>query len=148
MKAVIQRVGSASVRVAQTGYEAHIDAGLCVLLAIEEGDGPHQATWMANKIAHLRIFADDEGRMNRSVQDVGGSVLLISQFTLVGDCSGGHRPSFVTAAEPTQAADLVESVGTLLGEAHGLPVESGVFGAMMEVSLLNDGPVTLIVERA
>ncbi len=147
MKSVIQRVTSAQVRVEERGYEARIDEGLCVLLAIEEGDASNQATWMANKIAHLRIFPDDEGRMNQSVQEVGGSVLLISQFTLVGDCSGGHRPSFVTAAEPGKAADLVEAVGAMLRVTHGLTVASGVFGAMMEVSLVNDGPVTLIVER-
>ena len=101
---------------------------------------------MAGKLARLRIFRDDQDRMNRSVQDVAGAVLLVSQFTLAGDCRKGNRPSFVHAAEPTLGEALYERVGVLLRTDHALPVETGVFGAMMDVALVNDGPVTIIVK--
>jgi D-tyrosyl-tRNA(Tyr) deacylase len=145
MIAVVQRVGRASVSVEDMGYRAEIGAGLCVLLGVEQGDGEREAGWMAGKLARLRIFRDDEGRMNRSVQDVGGAVLVVSQFTLAGDCMKGNRPSFIHAAEPAVGEQLYERVVALLRDEHDLPVETGVFGAMMEVGLLNDGPVTLIV---
>lgn len=127
------------------GYRAGIGRGLCVLLAVERGDDDAGARWMASKLAHLRIFGDEQGKMNRSVQDVGGAVLLISQFTLAGDCTRGHRPSFEKAAEPDLGRSLYEAVGRHLVDEFGVPVETGVFGAMMRVGLVNEGPVTVIV---
>ena len=147
MIAVVQRVASASVTVEAEGYRAAIGRGLAILLAVVRGDGEAEATWMAGKLARLRIFPDDEGRMNRSVQETGGEVLLVSQFTLAGDCRKGNRPSFVDAADPDEGRRLYERVGRLLETDHGVPVETGRFGAMMQVELVNDGPVTLIVER-
>ena len=144
MIAVVQRVSRASVTVEATQYHAQINEGLCVLLGVEAGDDDAQAAWMAGKLARLRIFRDDQDRMNRSVQDISGSILLISQFTLAGDCSKGNRPSFVKAAHPDIGERLYELVATMLRE-HDLPVEMGIFGAMMDVELVNDGPVTLIV---
>jgi D-tyrosyl-tRNA(Tyr) deacylase len=102
---------------------------------------------MAGKLARLRIFRDDQDRMNRSVQDIGGEVLVVSQFTLAGDCSGGNRPSFTGAAAPDVGRRLYEHTCDVLRTAHGLPVKTGIFGAMMQVALVNDGPVTLIVRR-
>ena len=116
-----------------------------VLLGAGEGDGEAQAAWMARKIAELRIFQDDAGKMNRSVEDTGGAVLLVSQFTLYGDCRKGRRPSFVHALAPDPANDLFEHTVALLRE-RGLKVETGVFGASMQVELVNDGPVTLLLE--
>jgi D-aminoacyl-tRNA deacylase len=145
MIAVIQRVSQAAVNVAAEQYRAEIGLGLCVLLCAEVGDGDEQARWMAGKIARLRIFRDDNDKMNRSVQDVGGEILLISQFTLAGDCSGGNRPSFINAAPPDVGRMLYERVGELLQKEHHVPVKYGIFGAMMSVEITNDGPVTLIV---
>lgn len=145
MIAVVQRVIRASVAVDRPSHHAAIGAGLCVLLGVEAGDAPKDATWMAGKLARLRIFRDDADKMNRSVQDVEGSVLLISQFTLAGDCRKGNRPSFVGAAAPGEGERLYEAVADALARDHGLPVGKGVFGAMMKVELVNDGPVTLIV---
>lgn len=147
MIAVVQRVTKASVTVDDQGHHEAIGAGLCVLLGVEQGDGPEQAKWIASKIARLRIFRDDQDRMNRSVQDVGGSILLVSQFTLAGDCRKGNRPSFINAADPKGGERLYEAVGRHLESDHGLPVAWGIFGAMMQVELINDGPVTLIVRR-
>ena len=147
MIAVVQRVSAASVTVEAEGWHQAIDAGLCVLLGVEEGDTPDEASWVAGKLARLRIFMDDDGKMNRSVQDIGGSILLVSQFTLAGDCSKGNRPSFIKAAHPDLGNRLYESVGDLLRRDHGLEVKTGVFGAHMDVALVNDGPVTLIVQR-
>lgn len=147
MIAVVQRVTSASVRVEEPAHYASINAGLCVLLGVEEGDTEAEASWMAGKLARLRIFRDDGGKMNRSVQDVDGEILLVSQFTLAGDCRKGNRPSFVRAAAPELGARLYELVGDRLEQAEGLQVGRGLFGGMMEVSLVNDGPVTLIVQR-
>lgn len=145
MIAVVQRVREARVSVAESGYTASIAVGLCVLLGVVEGDTPQDADWMAGKLARLRIFRDEAGRMNRSVQDVGGAMLVVSQFTLAGDCTKGNRPSFVRAAAPDLGETLYERVTQRLGDEHGLPVRTGVFGAMMDVTLTNDGPVTLIV---
>ncbi|MCZ6446333.1 MAG: D-aminoacyl-tRNA deacylase [Phycisphaerales bacterium] len=147
MIAVLQRVREASVTVEAIGHHAHIGRGLCVLLAIERGDTEQQADWMAKKLAQLRIFPDQQEKMNRSVADIGGEVLLISQFTLVGECAKGNRPSFVKAAEPDLGRRLYERVARRMGSEHGLPVATGVFGAMMLLNLINDGPVTLIVRR-
>ena len=118
-----------------------------MLLAVERGDDEKVVAWMARKLAHLRIFGDERGKMNRSVRDVGGEVLLVSQFTLAGDCTRGHRPSFERAAEPEAGQRLYEAVGRCLGDEFGVPVRTGVFGAMMRVGLVNEGPVTVIIQR-
>jgi D-tyrosyl-tRNA(Tyr) deacylase len=143
--AVVQRVLRASVSVHDRGYESHIGPGLCVLLGVTVGDGEAAARWMAGKLARLRIFRDEDNKMNRSVQDIGGSVLVVSQFTLAGDCSRGNRPSFVQAAAPEIGNQLYEKVCELLSTEHKLDVKTGIFGAMMAVELANDGPVTLIL---
>ncbi|NLL47108.1 MAG: D-tyrosyl-tRNA(Tyr) deacylase [Firmicutes bacterium] len=143
MRAVIQRVKEAQVTVEgrEVGKIAH---GLLVLLGVGEGDTERDAKYLAEKIAHLRVFADDEGKMNRSVLDVGGGVLAVSQFTLYGDCRKGRRPSFSGAAPPEAANELyLHFVQALKG--FGLTVETGVFQAHMDVALVNDGPVTLMV---
>jgi D-aminoacyl-tRNA deacylase len=147
MKAIVQRVTHAKVTVESPPYEASVQQGLCIFLGVEEGDGEMQATWMAKKLANLRIFRDEHGKMNCSVLDIEGEILLISQFTLAGDCSKGNRPSFVKAAQPEIAEPLVMQVGEMLQTTHKVPVKTGVFGAMMNIALTNDGPVTLIVER-
>lgn len=117
-----------------------------LLVGIGEGDTEEQADWLASKISNLRVFADDEGRMNRSVKEVGGKTLAVSQFTLLGDARKGNRPSFVGAAPPKDAEDLFDRFCEML-EENGVPVKKGSFGAMMDVELTNDGPVTLILER-
>jgi len=141
VRAVVQRVSRARVTVdgQPTG---EIGAGLLVLVGVRRGDTTEQADKLARKLLALRIFEDDEGRMNLSVQDVGGEVLCVSQFTLYGDARKGNRPSFVEAAPPEEAEPLYERVRTALGGAPG-----GRFGAHMEVELVNDGPVTLVVEN-
>lgn len=145
MIAVVQRVSSASVTVQHEGYRAHIGPGLCVLLCAEQGDNESDANWMAGKLARLRIFRDEQDKMNRSVQDIGGEALVISQFTLAGETSKGNRPSFINAAAPELGRQLYDRVCELLERDHRVPVKKGVFGAMMQVELVNDGPVTLIV---
>ena len=146
MRAVVQRVSAASVDVEGKTVGA-IEQGLMVLLGVAHGDGEEQAQWLATKIAGLRIFEDDQGKMNRSLLDVGGDALVVSQFTLYGDCRKGRRPSFSGAAPPEIAEPLCERFVALLQKAGVGRVESGVFGAHMEVELRNDGPVTLILER-
>jgi len=146
MRAVIQRVSSASVTVEQK-IIGQIEQGLLVLLGIHSSDTIEKLEWMASKIARLRIFEDDEGKMNRSVQDVKGSILVVSQFTLYGDAKKGTRPSFIEAATPELAIPLYEKCIELLKNTHSLPVETGEFGAMMKVELINDGPVTIILEK-
>ncbi len=147
MIAVLQRVTRASVTVESEKYTATIGPGLCVLLGVEQGDTDDDASWMAGKIARLRIFRDDENKMNRSVIDVAGEVLIVSQFTLAGECGKGNRPSFVRAAEPEAGRRLYQRVAQLLETEHSIPVKTGVFGAMMLVDIANDGPVTLILQR-
>ena len=147
MIAVVQRVTEAGVEVEATGYHASIGTGLCILLGVERGDTEAEARWMAGKLARLRIFRDDQDKMNRSVADVQGELLLISQFTLAGNCEKGNRPSFVHAADPEQGEKLYDYVAALLDTEHGLPTRTGQFGAMMKVSLTNDGPVTLILSK-
>jgi D-tyrosyl-tRNA(Tyr) deacylase len=145
MRAVVQRVSRASVRV--DGREVgSIGRGLLVLLGVARGDDSGKVSWMADKIAGLRIFADEEGKMNRDVASVGGEVLVVSQFTLYGDVSRGRRPSFVEAAPPEEAIPLYEAFVAALRD-RGLRVATGEFGAMMQVELVNDGPVTLVIER-
>lgn len=123
-----------------------VGRGLLLLVGFTDGDGEDALRWMADRIAGLRVFPDEEGKMNRSVQEMGGSVLVVSQFTLYGDTRKGRRPSFVAAARPEAAIELYDRFVEALG-AGGLPVQTGEFGAMMEVELVNDGPVTLILER-
>lgn len=144
MRAVVQRVSKAQVRVGERCTGA-IGSGLLVLLGIASVDDEDGARWMAEKIARLRIFTDDAGLMNRSVADVRGEVLLVSQFTLYGDARKGRRPSFVTAAKEPLARDLYVYVGDQL-ERAGLRVAYGEFGAHMKVSLVNDGPVTILLD--
>ena len=144
MRSVVQRVARAAVRVDRQ-VVGEIGHGLLVLLGVAGGDCDADARWMADKLAQLRIFEDEGGKMNRSVQDVGGGVLLVSQFTLLGDARKGNRPSFVGAAPPEEANALYESVAALL-RARGLPVAQGVFRAHMEVESVNDGPVTLLLD--
>ncbi len=144
MRAVVQRVSRASVAVSGEVVGA-IGTGLAVLVGVGDQDGRADARTMADKLVGLRIFADGEGKMNLSVADVGGAVLLISQFTLLADIRKGRRPSFVHAAEPALADPLVRQVAEDIA-ARGVGVESGTFGAHMEVDLVNDGPVTIVVE--
>src|SRR5262249_45408135 len=144
MRAVVQRVSQARVLVGEE-VVGQIGRGLLILLGVAHQDTPDQARWLADKIAGLRIFVDDEGKMNRDVTEVQGAVLVVSQFTLYGDCRKGRRPSFVEAAPPSIAVPLYETFIEAV-RAHGLPTETGRFGAMMQVELVNDGPVTLIVD--
>ena len=145
MRALIQRVSRASVHV--DGKEiASIGQGFLVLLGVADEDGMAETAWLARKIAGLRLFEDDEGKMNLALADVGGSVLAVSQFTLYGDARKGRRPSFTRAAPPAQAQELYDRFCALLA-AEGVPVEKGVFQAHMEVTLVNDGPVTLWLEH-
>jgi D-tyrosyl-tRNA(Tyr) deacylase len=144
MRSVVQRVARAAVRVDRQ-VVGEVGHGLLVLLGVAQGDSDDDARWTADKLAQLRIFEDDAGKMNRSVQDVGGGVLLVSQFTLLGDTRKGNRPSFVAAAPPEVAVALYESVAAML-RARGLPVAQGVFRAHMEVESVNDGPVTLLID--
>ena len=145
MRAVVQRVSEAAVRI--DGETAgRIGAGLLVLVGFGPDDGEDELAWMAEKVAGLRVFPDEDGRMDRGLDDVGGSLLVVSQFTLYGDVSRGRRPSFTGAAGPERAETLYERFLELC-RGTGVPVESGEFGAMMDVELVNDGPVTLVVER-
>ena len=145
MRVVAQRVSSAVVRVNGETVGA-IDGGLLILVAFAPADGEEELRWMARKLTGLRVFPDEERRMNRSVKDVGGSFLIVSQFTLYGDASRGMRPSFVGAAPPGLAEQLYDAFVDAC-RAEKIPVESGQFGAMMDVELVNDGPVTLILDR-
>lgn len=144
MRAVIQRVSRAQVDV-DGATVAKIGAGLLVLLGVAVDDTVEDAKYVASKVAELRIFADETGKLNRSVQEIGGEVLAVSQFTLYGDCRKGRRPSFTRAAPAGTALPLYREFVEALRRA-GLAVQEGVFGATMAVSLVNDGPVTLIVE--
>ncbi len=140
----MQRVRAASVSV-DGEVIARIGPGLLILLAVRRGDGPGEAAWLAEKCAHLRIFPDGAQHMNRSLRETAGKALVVSQFTLYGDCRRGRRPSFVEAAPPAAAEPLYEAfVGEL--SATGVQVETGRFAARMEVELVNDGPVTVLVE--
>jgi D-tyrosyl-tRNA(Tyr) deacylase len=140
MRVVVQRVSRARVT---PGGE--IGRGLCVLLGVAREDGEEQATRLAGKVARLRIFPDDEGRFDRAVVDVDGAVLVVSQFTLIADTAKGNRPSFAEAAPPERAEQLYERFCSEL-RALGVPVETGVFGAKMTVELVNDGPVTIVLD--
>ncbi len=144
MRAVVQRVSSANVTVGER-LTGEIGAGLVVLLGVEHNDGPADVQYIASKIRDLRIFPDDKAKMNRSVLDTQGSVLVVSQFTLSGDARNGRRPSFASAAPPQIARALYEDVVREL-TASGLRVATGEFQAMMQVALINDGPVTILLD--
>ena len=145
MRAVIQRVSSARVTIAGEITGA-IERGLLVLLGVAQGDTEADAQWLAEKIVALRIFEDDAGKMNRSVVDAGGGVLVVSQFTLFASTRKGTRPSFNDAAKPEIAIPLYEAFNRFAGAALGRPVATGRFAAKMDVALVNDGPVTLIID--
>jgi D-tyrosyl-tRNA(Tyr) deacylase len=142
--AVVQRVSRASVRVGDD-YEAEIGPGLLILLGVARGDDETDARWTAEKCASLRVFGDAEGKMNLGLDAVKGSALVISQFTLLGECEKGRRPSFIRAADPPEADRLYQVFVENL-RAQGVTVRTGIFAAMMQVSLVNEGPVTLIVD--
>lgn len=146
MRVLLQRVSEAAVKV-DGKIVGEIGPGLLALVCAVEGDGTAEAEKLAAKSAKLRIFQDEDGKMNKSVTDIGGSVLVVSQFTLAADTRKGNRPSFIGAAAPDHANALVEHFGTCL-EATGLPVARGRFGADMKVSLVNDGPVTIWLDSA
>lgn len=145
MRVVIQRVAQAGVSIDQQ-VRASIGKGLLVLVGIEDADGPEDVEWLSAKIVQLRIFDDDQGVMNLSVKDTGGDIILVSQFTLHAATKKGNRPSYIRASKPETAIPLYEKLVAKI-EAHlGKPIGTGVFGADMKVSLLNDGPVTIIID--
>ncbi len=145
MIAVIQRVKKADVTIDGKIY-SEINQGLLILLGIEKGDSEDKAKFLADKTADLRIFEDENEKMNMSVKDVQGSILVVSQFTLAGDCSKGKRPSFDKAEKPDKAIPLYEKYIEYLKEQN-IPVQTGIFGAMMDIGLINDGPVTFVVSK-
>ncbi len=146
MRVVVQRVSRASVSIAGRVTGA-VERGFCLLVGFTHADTPEQVDWMVEKVAGLRVFGDAEGKMNLALADVGGAVLVVSQFTLYGDAAKGRRPSFIDAARPEVAIPLYERFCAGL-RGRGLRVETGEFGAMMEVEIHNDGPVTLLLERS
>jgi D-tyrosyl-tRNA(Tyr) deacylase len=145
MRAVIQRVSSASVTIAGT-MKSSIHTGLLVLVAVEEADTSEDIEWLAGKIVRLRIFSDDAGLMNRSVQEVNGEILVVSQFTLFASTKKGNRPSYIRSAKPEIAVPLYEQFLTKLTAEFGRPIHTGEFGADMQVALVNDGPVTIQID--
>jgi len=149
MRVLLQRVSRAEVRVREAAtarVTGRIERGFLLLVGFTHGDAEAHVAWMAEKVAGLRLFADAEDKMNLALADVGGAVLVVSQFTLYGDAAKGRRPSFIDAARPETAIPLYDRFLALLRE-RGLTVQSGEFGAMMDVELVNDGPVTLWLER-
>jgi D-tyrosyl-tRNA(Tyr) deacylase len=149
VRVLVQRVSRAEVRVRDAGEArttGRIGVGMVLLVGFTHDDDDSRLSWMADKIIGLRIFGDDEGKMNRALEDIGGALLVVSQFTLYGDAEKGRRPSFIEAARPDAAERLYERFLALLG-TRGVRVERGEFGAMMDVELVNDGPVTLWLER-
>lgn len=147
MIAVVQRVSRAEVRVEDTGYDASIEHGVVILLGVEQDDTTESADWLASKIARLRIFSDDDDKFNLSLLDVNGAALVVSQFTLAGDCRKGTRPSFDKAAPAAIAQPMYEYFVSRLRDGEGVRTETGVFQAKMQVELVNDGPVTIIVRH-
>ncbi len=145
MKALIQRVKSASVTIDKKIYSS-INKGLLIFLGVEKGDSKFNADWICEKIVKLRIFEDENGKMNRSIIDEQGEILVVSQFTLCGNCQKGTRPSFDSAMEPVEANDLYEYFVLKLKQLN-ISSKTGKFGAMMDISLINDGPVTFMVEK-
>lgn len=146
MKSVLQRISQACVRVDQE-IVGQIDRGLLVLFGVEKGDDASKLDYHLTKLLRLRIFSDENGKMNRSVQDINGGLLIVSQFTLAADCRKGNRPGFDNAMPPTEAEALYQHFVERLRQESGLNIQTGTFGAMMEVSLINDGPVTFILEN-
>ena len=146
MRVLVQRVLEASVTVGDRKVGS-IGRGLLLLVGIRTTDSDEELTWMANKCAQLRIFPDEEGKMNKSLIDVGGEALVVSQFTLYGDCRKGNRPSFIEAAPPSFADASYQLFARMLSERLGKPVPTGEFGADMKVALVNDGPVTISIDR-
>ncbi len=146
MKVVLQRVKNASVTVREK-HTGAIGKGLLLLVGIHEEDTDEEMKWMCKKILNLRIFDDEEGKMNYSVKDVEGELMVVSQFTLYGDARKGNRPSYVQAARPEKAEQLYNRMIDYLKEGTDLKVETGIFGAHMDVALCNDGPVTIILEK-
>lgn len=146
MRVVLQRVSRGEVRI-DGEVVGSIGRGHVLLVGFTYGDGAEQVEWMADKVVGLRVFGDDEGKMNLSIEDVGGELLVVSQFTLYGDTRKGRRPSFVRAAPPDEAIPLYDHFVKALRARGVSKVETGEFGAMMEVDLVNDGPVTLVLER-
>ena len=145
MRAVIQRVEEAAVKVSGETV-SRIGPGLLVLLGIEDGDGPEDIAWLTAKIAKMRIFSDDGGKMNLCVTDIGGEIIVVSQFTLHASTKKGNRPSFLRAAAPAVSEPLYEAFCTAMETELGKPVGRGVFGADMKISLVNDGPVTIFID--
>ena len=145
MRVVIQRVTEANVKI-EGNIAGQIGNGLMILVGIEEADGAEDIAWLTKKIVNLRIFDDENGVMNRSILDVGGDILLISQFTLHALTAKGNRPSYIKAAKPEISVPLYEAFIKSLQEAMGKKVETGIFGADMKVSLINDGPVTILID--
>lgn len=146
MRILVQRVARAQVTV-EGNVVGAIGRGLLLLVGVRTGDTPEQAAWLANKVAGLRVFADAEGKMNLDLGQAGGRALAVSQFTLYADATKGNRPSYIDAARPEAAQPLFEQFCALLEAALGTGVERGVFGADMQVELVNDGPVTILLER-
>ena len=146
MRAVLQRVARATVRV-DGGIVSEIGQGLLILLGVAASDGPQEADWMTGKLVGLRVFENTDGRLDRSVVEVGGGILLVSQFTLCADTRTGRRPSFTSSAAPKQAETLYNRVAAGIAR-HDVPVRCGRFGARMQVSLVNDGPVTIVIDTA
>lgn len=145
MRAVLQRVSRASVTIDQKIYN-NIERGIMILLGVETADTPEDVDWLVHKIIQMRIFDDREGKMNKSIQDIQGSFLVISQFTLHASTKKGNRPSFIRAASPDVAVSLYETFIQKLKDISGITVKTGKFGADMKVELLNDGPVTIIID--
>lgn len=145
MRAVLQRVSSASVAIAGT-MKAHIATGLLVLVAVRDADTTGDIEWLAGKIVRLRVFSDEQGLMNRSVQEVNGDLLVVSQFTLFASTQKGNRPSYLRSARPEVAVPLYEQFLARLAAELGRPVQAGEFGAGMQVALVNDGPVTILID--
>lgn len=146
MRVIVQRVSEASVTIDGT-VVGEIGKGFLLLVGITHTDTKETAQYIAKKVAQLRVFEDENGKMNKGLKEVEGKVLSVSQFTLYGDCSHGNRPSFIQAARPEQAAPLYDYFNALLREQYGIEVATGQFGADMKVRLLNDGPVTIIIEQ-
>ena len=146
MKIVVQRVKNAKVEV-DGNVVGKIDNGFLVLLGVTHTDTKENADYLAKKLCKLRVFTDENGKMNLDIKKVNGKLLIVSQFTLYANCSDGNRPSFIDAAKPKQAEELYEYFCNKCKEEYGIDVEKGIFGADMKVSLLNDGPVTIIIEK-
>ncbi len=145
MRVVVQRVSRAKIRV-NGRFKGQIGQGLVVLVGIEDADGEEDVRWLSGKLVRLRIFNDEQGLMNRSVQDIGGDILVVSQFTLFASTKKGNRPSFIRAAKPEKAIPVYEAFVRQLEQELGRPVLTGEFGAHMEIELVNDGPVTILID--